>query len=51
MIDDAPPQTDFHIDQHAEVAHKLMVKLGYNQYGTDMNKMTDTQSAWLTRPT
>ena len=27
-------QADFHIDQHAEVAHKLMLLLGYNQYGT-----------------
>jgi hypothetical protein len=26
-------QADFHIDQHAEVAHKLMLLLGYNQYG------------------
>jgi pimeloyl-ACP methyl ester carboxylesterase len=27
-------QADFHIDQHAEIAHKLMLQLGYTQYGT-----------------
>lgn len=26
-------QADFHIDQHAELVNKLMLKLGYEQYG------------------
>ena len=27
-------QKGFHIDQHAEAYHKLMLALGYDEYGT-----------------
>ena len=38
-------QANFHIDQHAEVAHKLMLQLGYNQYGTSTAYLSNRNQA------
>ena len=37
-------QKDFHIDQHAEVANKLMLRLGYKKYSTDQTFYMSSES-------